>query len=64
MDMVYHCLKINKKEEGLAMKYLKRAEKKTFSRDSQTTRLVADIIDQVMAGGDQEILKLKGQSIE
>ena len=31
------------------MKYLKKAEKKTFSRDSQTTRLVADIIDQVIA---------------
>ena len=40
------------------MKYLKKAEKKTFSRDSQTTRLVADIIDQVIARGDQEILEL------
>lgn len=38
--------------------YIKEAEKKTFARDSETIRMVSDIIDQVIQNGDQKLKEL------
>ncbi len=38
--------------------YIKEAEKKTFTRDSETIKLVSDIIDQVIQKGDRELKEL------
>lgn len=48
------------------MRYIKKAEKKTFARDTQTAKLVSNIIDQVIANGDAELkrLSLKYDGIE
>ena len=37
------------------IEYIKNAEKKTFSRNSETIKMVSDIIDQVMKNGDREL---------
>jgi len=38
--------------------YIKEAKKKTFTRDSETIKLVSDIIDQVIQKGDRELKEL------
>lgn len=40
------------------IEYIKNAEKKTFARDSETTKMVSDIIDRVMKNGDRELKEL------